>query len=98
MALVHLSAVDADGPTELRRGDTVEVRLEESPQSGYRWRWRLPEALRMISDEHVRAVGAGERRLAFDVTVCGTHELRAELARPWEGEARRALTFVLCAL
>ncbi|MGQ0839332.1 protease inhibitor I42 family protein [Actinokineospora sp.] len=105
MALVHLAATDADGPTELHKGDTVELRLPESPTTGYRWRWRLPEALRMVADEHVRqpaeigAPGAaGERRLAFDVTASGLHELRAELARPWEGEAQRALTFVLHAL
>ncbi|GLZ41533.1 protease inhibitor I42 family protein [Actinokineospora sp. NBRC 105648] len=107
MALVHLSAEDAGGPTELHRGDTVELRLPESATAGYRWRWRLPEALRMIADEHVQATvgagapatgSAGERRMAFDVTASGLHELRAELARPWEGEAREALTFVLHAL
>ncbi|CRK60251.1 hypothetical protein [Alloactinosynnema sp. L-07] len=106
MALVHLSAADADGPTELHRGDTVELRLPESPTTGYRWRWRLPVTLRMLADEHVDAAmtgldapgSAGERRLAFDVTAAGLHELRAELARPWEGEAREALTFVLHAL
>jgi inhibitor of cysteine peptidase len=106
MALVHLSATDAAGPTELHRGDTVELRLPESPTTGYRWRWRLPVTLRMLADEHVQAATAGvdapgvggERRLAFDVTAAGLHELRAELARPWEGEAQQALTFVLHAL
>lgn len=102
VALVQLSAQDAERPTELHRGDTVELRLPESATTGYRWRWWLPEALRMIADEHVPATvgagapgAAGERRLAFDVTTTGQHELRAELARPWEGQARQALTFVL---
>lgn len=106
MALVHLSATDADGPTELHRGDTVELRLPESLSTGYRWRWRLPVTLRMVADEHVTHAGAkvdipgsaGMRRLAFDVTASGLHELRAELARPWEREAQQALTFVLHAL
>ncbi|WP_018682521.1 protease inhibitor I42 family protein [Actinokineospora enzanensis] len=102
MALVHLTVQDADRPTELRRGDTVELRLPESATTGYRWRWWLPEALRLIADEHIPATvgagapgAAGERRLAFDVTTTGLHELRAELAKPWEGRARQALTFVL---
>ncbi|WP_253888827.1 protease inhibitor I42 family protein [Actinokineospora diospyrosa] len=102
MALVQLSAQDAERPTELHRGDTVELRLPESATTGFRWRWWLPEALRMIADEHIPATvgagapgSAGERRLAFDVTTSGQHELRAELARPWEGQARQALTFVL---
>ena len=103
MALVRLSAEDADRKTELHRGDTVELLLPESRCEGYQWRWLLPEALRMTADEHVAVdlplvPGAGERRLAFDVTVSGLHELRVELARPWEGEARQALTFVLHAL
>ncbi|PPK70566.1 protease inhibitor I42 family protein [Actinokineospora auranticolor] len=105
MALVHLGVGDADGPTELHRGDTVELRLPESTATGYRWRWWLPEALRLIADEHVpAAVGAGApgaagvRRLAFDVTTTGLHELRAELAEPWEPLPRQALTFVLHAV
>lgn len=92
MALVHLSETNAGEPMELHRGDTVELRLPESPGSGYLWRWRLPEALCLVADEHVPD---GERRLAFDVRTSGLHELRVELARPWEGESQRALTFLL---
>jgi len=94
MALVRLSVADAAGLTGLCSGDTVELRLPESPTTttGYRWRWLLPEALRMVAD--VPGTGGG-RTLTFDVTACGRHELRAELARPWEEQARQAFTFVL---
>ena len=102
--LVHLTEAESEDPVKLRKGDTVELRLPETPATGYRWRWRLPEGLRMIVDEHVPARSelgpapagrAGQRRLAFDVHVRGRHELRAELARPWEGEPRQLLTFTV---
>lgn len=101
MVLIHLTEANSDHPIELSKGDTVELRLPESSSSDYRWRWRLPEGLRMITDEHVQATAgtgsptSGQRRLAFDVYARGKHELRAELARPWESEAQQALTFTV---
>lgn len=100
MALVHLSEKDAEVQTAVSKGDTVELRLRETPTTGYRWRWRLPESLALVADEHVTAEPGrpgqgGQRRLAFDVRDVGTHELRAELARPWEEAAATALTFVI---
>ncbi|RZS41082.1 putative secreted protein [Herbihabitans rhizosphaerae] len=103
MALVHLVESDARRTTLVRKGDTVELRLAEIPTTGYRWRWRLPNGLRLIADEHVRpepglpgAPGQpGQRRLAFDITDSGEHELTAELVRPWEDTPRRTLSFVL---
>lgn len=99
MALVHLAEADAATTTRLRRGDTVELRLPETPTTGYRWRLRMPDGLAPVADEHVTAgttPGAGGvRRVAFDVTARGSHELRAELIRPWESEPDRALTFLI---
>jgi inhibitor of cysteine peptidase len=101
VVLIHLTEANSDHPIELSKGDTVELRLPESPTSDYRWRWRLPEGLRMITDEHIPVLSgadpavAGQRRLAFDVYARGKHELRAELARPWESEAQQALTFTV---
>lgn len=111
MGMVHLSETDADGPTELAKGDTVELALPENPVTGYQWRWRLPEALQLVADYSQPAQPAappmrpaqpraspdlpGCRRLSFAVTASGKHELRAELARPWESEAQLALTFVI---
>lgn len=99
MALVHLAETDAATTTRLRRGDTVELRLPETPTTGYRWQVRTSGGLATITDEHVpggTAPGAGGlRRVAFDVTEAGSHELRAELARPWEREPDRALTFLI---
>jgi inhibitor of cysteine peptidase len=99
MGKVHLSESDADGPTELARGDTVELALPENPTTGYLWRWRLPEALQLVADDNQQPRASpdlpGCRRLSFAVTAPGKHELRAELARPWESVARQALTFVI---
>jgi inhibitor of cysteine peptidase len=100
--LVQLTEVHAARPIVARKGDTVEVRLPETPASGYQWRWRVPEGLCMLTDEHLPAEAegspasdAGHRRLAFGVSAPGQHELRAELARPWESEPRQALTFTV---
>ncbi|GAB3494617.1 protease inhibitor I42 family protein [Amycolatopsis cihanbeyliensis] len=111
--LVRLAQVDAGRTTELRVGDAVELRLPEVPSSGYRWRWRLPEGVRLTADEHIGAQGhpkggragpeqgppgqGGVRRLAFDIVGAGRHLLAAELARPWEDGPRRSLTFPLLA-
>lgn len=99
MALVHLAEPDAAATTRLRRGDTVELRLPETPTTGYRWRLHMPAELAVVADEHVvggSTPGAGgERRIAFDVTSAGTHEVRVELTRAWEQEPGRALTFLI---
>jgi inhibitor of cysteine peptidase len=91
VVLIQLTEDSSDRTIELNKGDTVELCLPEVPASDYRWRWRLPEGLRMVTDERT----PGQRRLAFDVNARGEHELRAELARPWESEAQRALTFTV---
>lgn len=91
MVRIQLTEEHSDHTIELHKGDTVELCLPEPPASDYRWRWRLPEGLRMITDEQV----PGQRRLAFDACACGKLELRAELARPWESESRQALTFTV---
>jgi inhibitor of cysteine peptidase len=92
--LVRLTRADADTdhPIGVRKGDTVELRLPRVPAGGYLWRWRLPEGLRMMDDEHEPD---GQLRLTFDVHSTGRHEFRVELARPWESESRQALTFTV---
>ncbi|HVV11212.1 protease inhibitor I42 family protein [Amycolatopsis sp.] len=111
MALVRLAQADAGETAEVRVGDTVELRLPEAKTSGYQWRWQLPDTVRVVADEHVRGDGhlgvvargerppgaGGIRRLAFDIVGAGRHLVRAELARPWEGEPRRSVTFILSA-
>ena len=89
--LVQLTEAHSDHTIELHKGDTLELCLPEASERDYQWRWRLPEGLRMVTDE----LGSGQRRLAFNVYACGRHELRAELARPWESEPRQALTFTV---
>ncbi|MDQ0377830.1 protease inhibitor I42 family protein [Amycolatopsis thermophila] len=105
MTQIRLVQADSGGTAQLRVGDTVELRLPEVRSSGYRWRWLLPDAVRVVADDHVRPgeVARGEgppgeggvRRLALDVVEAGRHLLRAELARPWEAKPRRSVTFVL---
>jgi inhibitor of cysteine peptidase len=80
-----------------RVGETVSLALPETPGTGYRW--RLLSSLRVVSDEfHPSgpAPGAsGERVFVLEVSEPGRHELRAELARPWEQATLDARTFVI---
>jgi inhibitor of cysteine peptidase len=107
---VRLAQADAGETTELRVGDTVELRLPEARISGYQWRWQLPDAVHVVVDEYVSGDGhsggevargeqppgqGGVRRLALDIVGAGRHLVRAELKRPWEREPRRSVTFVL---
>lgn len=99
--MTSIRLTESGGTAQLRVGDTVELCLPEVRSSGYRWRWVLPDAVRVVADEHVRpgdegAPGAGGARLlALDVVEAGRHLLRAELARPWDTRPRRSVTFVL---
>jgi inhibitor of cysteine peptidase len=89
---VLLTEADTTHPIVVQKGDTVELYLPEATDTDYLWRWRMPEGLRMMGDE---CLPAGQRRLAFAVYAKGRHELRVELARPWESEPRQALTFTV---
>ncbi len=102
MAVVRLSTADAGGPVEVHVGDTVSLLLPENPGTGYLWRWRMPQGLRVVADERVgTSAGAPgrqtQRRLAVEVRAAGRHEFVAELARPWETDVRSRLDFVLTA-
>ena len=84
MVVVRLDESAARATTKSRRGDTVE----------------LPDGPHLRADEFAEGksggVGdGGRRRLAFDVVEAGRHELRVELARPWETTVRRSITFIL---
>lgn len=75
-------------------GDTITVRLEENPTTGYRWFVEpgSEAVLQSSGSKFVQAPGGGigaggERVLRFTVTAPGRTELKLKLWREWEGDA-----------
>ncbi|TWP35802.1 protease inhibitor I42 family protein [Leekyejoonella antrihumi] len=85
---------------EVRVGESFALPdLAEAGGTGYLWSIpQVPEAIRIVSSEHHQsehapAGASGVRRFVLQPMVSGTHNVVAELRRPWGSEARDRLTF-----
>ena len=94
MAEIIVTRAQERGRVDLRSGDTLVVRLAETPSSGFRWavEGSLPAPLISTSDTFLpspdSAVGGGGiRELSFRASAAGSCELRLVLWRQWEGES-----------
>ena len=94
MAEIDLTAADDGTVRTATTGDTVAVRLTESPTSGYRWSVeRIDERVLVAAgDEFTPEAGAGlggggTRILRFTVVGGGRGELALRRSRSWEGDA-----------
>jgi len=73
-------------------GDTILVRLNENPTTGYRWQIeRLDGPLELGEDSFQVSVGAligsgGTREFRFRSTSVGTAKLELKHWQAWEGE------------
>ena len=80
---------------EVVLGDSFEIRLEENPTTGYRWRLRPLEskAITVESDtyqlEHVAVGGGGVRTWKMLTHEVGTVEIHAECVRAAGSSAAR---------
>ncbi len=102
MSTITLTRADDGRTVELRRGDTVTVRLAENPTTGYQWVLEPAgdAVLALQGSDSVRpsdaAVGgAGERVFTFKAGKAGSATIRLELRRPWEGDAAVAERFAV---
>jgi predicted secreted protein len=83
-----LTEGDRGRTVEVAAGSLVTVRLRENPTTGYRWTVESMGGLELIGDrfEPGGAVGAaGVRVLEFRATRRGTHAIRVQNRREWEG-------------
>jgi inhibitor of cysteine peptidase len=90
---VELGPGDSGSRRTLAVGDSVEVRLPETPTTGFRWRPVADLQQLRLTDDHfdgaVAPRGAGGQRvLVFEALTAGTAQLRLAKAREWEGVAR----------
>ena len=94
MAEIVISSVDHGSTVELRLGDTLVVRLPESPGTGFRWALGSdsPSVLEPNGDSYVPGSGGGiggggNRQFSFRAVGAGTRELNLVKWREWEGES-----------
>lgn len=77
----------------VRLGGLLEVDLEETPTTGYRWALTDTGPLEPLGDDFELAEGAaigggGRRRFRFAATKLGNGRLELELRREWEAAPR----------
>jgi inhibitor of cysteine peptidase len=94
LAEIILDTTDAGRAQCVAPGDSVLLRLAETPTSGYRWEVREcdPAVLRLAGDDFVRSEhaglgGGGQREFRFEVVGPGQTELRLACRRSWEPES-----------
>lgn len=74
---------------ELKTGDTIYIRLNENPTTGFSWQMNTTDGLVVVSDEYIAPdtdlVGAGGVH-AWEVRAAatGTQQVTAMYRRPWE--------------
>ncbi len=84
-----LSDQDRGRTVDVNVGSVITLRLKENPTTGYRWVVGTSPGLEQAGDrfEAGSAAGAaGMRELQFRAVQVGTHDLRLENRRVWEGE------------
>lgn len=93
-----LSEQDSGHTINVAVGSIITVRLKEMPTTGYRWIVEAADGLEQVSSrfqEAGAAIGAaGVREIQFRATSVGTHELRMQNRRDWEGAGSAVEEFV----
>jgi len=99
--VVVVTLEDADKTVAVVPGQTLEVKLDGNPSTGYTWTVAsAPEFLKsegeptFASEAESGVVGAaGTQTLTFSVTAPGEGELSLSYLRPWETGTAPAETF-----
>lgn len=93
MPEIQVSRGDNGTTIQARAGDTIVVRLPESPTTGYRWAIAQSDgmtlALRTACFEQAAGGGiggGGTRVFRFEALTAGTADVRMKLWREWEGD------------
>lgn len=81
-------------------GDTVVIRLPETPTTGYRWQPSFDDTqVRLLDDsydgEAVPRGAGGERALTFEILAPGLCTVTVEKLRGWEGQPVETFTVEL---
>jgi inhibitor of cysteine peptidase len=91
MKTIRLDAADAGRARPAALGDMIEVALDETPTSGYRWEVETlnPGVLSASGDAFDpstsgRMGGGGVHVFRFEVVGAGSSPVRLILRRPWD--------------
>jgi inhibitor of cysteine peptidase len=101
MTTITLTRADAGRTVEVRVGDTIRIRLEENPTTGYRWSLEPAgdDALALEASDYVApggtVGGGGERVFTFEAKKAGGATVRLKLWREWEGDKSITETFTI---
>jgi inhibitor of cysteine peptidase len=94
VSTITLTQADRDKVVGTRVGDTLVLRLDENPTTGYRWAVETGDeavvALQSAAYVHARSAGVGsggQRSFTFHTKKAGSATLQFKLWRAWEGEA-----------
>jgi inhibitor of cysteine peptidase len=97
MAEVLIGLAEAGGTVTAAPGDSIVVRLDETPTSGYRWGVETfdPAVLEPAGDEFTPAAdsalgGGGTHEFRFRVVGAGEAVLRLMRRRSWEAYSPEA--------
>ena len=104
VATVTLTRADSGTIIEVRTGDTIIVRLDENPATGYRWavEKHQEEVIALESTTYAAAPGAamggnGQRIMTFKVHKAGHVLLQLKRWRAWEGDTSIVERFTVTA-
>jgi inhibitor of cysteine peptidase len=90
MADLTLTKADAGRIVPVNSGDTIVLRLEENPTTGYLWKVEQLDSrvLELMSAEYQAAGGGigggGTRKMIFRAKEAGASQLLLKCVRQWE--------------
>ena len=91
MANIDLTKANAGTIVPANAGDTITLRLEENPTTGYLWTVKElnSSVLELVGEEYLIGAGTGiggggERKLVFRAKEAGASPLRLNCERSWE--------------
>jgi inhibitor of cysteine peptidase len=91
---IEISAADSGRTIAAKQGDTIAVRLDENPTTGYQWTVQMesPGAWKLVSTSFSpppdqRAGTGGRRTWLLQAVATGKAQLVFDLKRQWAEEA-----------
>ena len=99
-AFVPVTEKDDGKTISARVGDTILLKLQENPSTGYTWTLSVTPGLIVTEDQHtpsiLRRIGApGMREWQIRVTGSGDQTVSVVYVRPWEPMENSAREFTL---
>lgn len=101
MSIVELNRPEGEQSLEVHPSDTIVVRLQESPSTGYQWSAESSDddTVRLVASEFTPVSGlpgsGGERMFSFTTLRIGVARLELKLWRTWEGSGSEKARFVV---